>query len=56
MQSYVYQLPFGQGKKWLTSGPAAWALGNWQLAGVLDLMTGMPFYIIGQRQQPEYAG
>ncbi len=42
VQSYVYQLPAGKGQKWLTSGPAAWVLGNWQLAGTLTLMTGTP--------------
>ena len=31
VQSYVYQLPAGKGKKWLHNGPAAWVLGNWQL-------------------------
>jgi len=45
VQSYVYQLPAGVGKKWLTHGPAAWVLGNWQVAGVLSLMTGTPFSI-----------
>jgi hypothetical protein len=44
-QSFVYQLPWGRGQKWLTHGPAAVALGNWQLGGVLSLMTGTPFYI-----------
>lgn len=45
VQSYVYQFPAGKGKKWLNHGPAAWVLGNWQLGGVLSLMTGTPFYI-----------
>jgi len=44
-QSYVYNIPFGVGRKWLTSGPATWVLGNWQLSGVLTLLTGQPFYI-----------
>jgi hypothetical protein len=44
-QSYVYQLPWGKGQKWLRSGPASYVLGNWQLSGVLSLMTGTPFYI-----------
>jgi hypothetical protein len=44
-QSYVYALPFGMGKKMLTSGPAAWVLGNWQLSGVLTMLTGTPFSI-----------
>jgi len=45
VQSYVYQLPWGVGQKWLKSGPAAYILGNWQLGGLLTLMTGTPFYI-----------
>ena len=42
VQSYVYQFPVGVGKKWMNRGPAAVILGNWQLAGVLSLMTGTP--------------
>jgi hypothetical protein len=45
VQSYVYQIPVGVGKKWMSHGPAAVILGNWQLAGVLSLMTGTPFSI-----------
>jgi hypothetical protein len=45
VQTYVYQLPAGVGKKWLTHGPGAWVLGNWQIAGVLTLMTGTPFSV-----------
>jgi hypothetical protein len=44
-QSYVYQLPWGKGQRWMKSGPAAYVLGNWQVSGVLSLMTGTPFYI-----------
>jgi hypothetical protein len=44
-QSYVYSLPFGKGQQWLSNGPAAVILGNWQLSGVLSLLTGTPFYI-----------
>jgi hypothetical protein len=42
VQSYTYQLPFGKGKKMLSSGPAAYVLGNWQVSGILSLMTGTP--------------
>jgi len=45
VQSYVYPLPFGQGRKWVTQGPATWFIGGWQLSGVLTLLTGTPFYI-----------
>jgi Carboxypeptidase regulatory-like domain len=41
-QSYVYAFPFGKGKRWLSGGPAQWVLGNWQLSGILTLMSGMP--------------
>jgi len=43
VQSYLYELPFGKGKKMLTSGPAAWIAGGWQVNGVLTLQTGAPF-------------
>jgi hypothetical protein len=45
VQSYVYQLPFGAGKKWLTTGPASAVLGGWQLSGILSIYTGTPFYV-----------
>ncbi len=43
VQSYVYDLPMGKGKRWLNAGPAAMILGGWQLNGTLTLMTGTPF-------------
>ncbi|MEZ5399539.1 MAG: TonB-dependent receptor [Bryobacteraceae bacterium] len=42
-QSYMYQLPFGKGQRWATSGPAAWVVGGWELQGILSLMTGTWF-------------
>jgi carboxypeptidase family protein len=42
VQSYVYELPFGKNKRWLQSGVGRWVLGDWQLSGVLNLMTGRP--------------
>ncbi|MEO8660211.1 MAG: carboxypeptidase regulatory-like domain-containing protein [Bryobacteraceae bacterium] len=41
-QSYVYDLPFGTGKRWLTKGIVAKTLGGWQVNGILTLMTGIP--------------
>ena len=43
VQSYVYELPFGKGKSFLTSGPAAMIMGGWQVNGILTLQTGEPF-------------
>jgi Carboxypeptidase regulatory-like domain len=42
VQSYVYELPFGPGKKWLSSGRAGNIFGNWRVNGILTLMTGLP--------------
>jgi hypothetical protein len=45
VQSYVYELPFGPGKKMLNSGVASQVLGGWQVSGILSLFTGTPFYV-----------
>jgi hypothetical protein len=42
---YVYQLPFGKGHTMLTSGPAAWIAGGWQISGILQRFSGLPFSI-----------
>jgi hypothetical protein len=45
-QAYgVYSLPFGKGKKYLQSGIASAIAGNWQINGILSLMTGTPFTV-----------
>jgi len=41
-QSYVYELPFGKGKHWATSGAGAAILGGWQVNGVLSILSGSP--------------
>jgi hypothetical protein len=40
--TYIYELPFGKGRKWLTTGPPAWVLGNWQIAGSQFYSSGYP--------------
>jgi hypothetical protein len=45
VQSYSYQIPFGPGKRWLNSGPAANILGGWQISGVLMIESGTPMTI-----------
>ncbi len=42
VQSYLYELPFGTNKPFLKSGVGKWVLGDWQVNGVLTLMTGRP--------------
>ncbi|HEV2246957.1 MAG TPA: TonB-dependent receptor [Terriglobia bacterium] len=44
--AYVYQLPFGAGKKWANSDRVARAvLGNWQTNGVFTAYTGAPLQL-----------
>lgn len=42
VQSYVYDLPFGPGRRWLRSGLVGNVFGNWRVNGVLTVMTGTP--------------
>lgn len=44
-QSYIYELPFGKGKRWMNNGFAATAFGNWRVNGILTLMSGAPVNI-----------
>jgi hypothetical protein len=43
--SYGYELPFGAGRRWLTSGLASHVLGGWQVQGVARFASGFPFTI-----------
>jgi len=42
VQSYVYDLPVGPGKRWLPTGSASRILGGWQLSAILSLYSGTP--------------
>ena len=39
----VYEFPAGRGKKWLSSGPASWILGNWQANYIFQARSGQPY-------------
>jgi hypothetical protein len=43
--SYVYQFPFGPGKRWLGRGWAGSLLGNWQISGITSFASGIPVVI-----------
>jgi hypothetical protein len=47
VQGFVYQLPFGRGKRFLNSGSRALdkIIGGWQVEGILTIMTGLPFTV-----------
>jgi hypothetical protein len=40
--SFVYELPFGKGKKIFSGGAGAWLLGGWQLGGIASFLSGRP--------------
>ena len=42
---YVYELPFGEGKKWATGGAAAMIFGGWQLNGIFAAYQGRQFTV-----------
>lgn len=44
VQSIVYDLPFGKGKRFATSGVGATILGGWRVSSFLTWMTGLPLY------------
>lgn len=43
--SAIYELPFGRGKRWATSGVAAALAGGWQINGLLSSYSGNPFSV-----------
>ncbi len=44
-ESLTYQLPFGPGKRWLSSGITSSLLGGWQIGAIVSLYTGLPFNV-----------
>jgi hypothetical protein len=42
---WVYELPFGKGKKFLNNGIASQIIGGWQFAGIEACYTGTPFTV-----------
>jgi hypothetical protein len=43
--SYVWDLPFGKGRRWMTGGVGAAVLGDWQFSGIASFTTGRPFTV-----------
>ena len=51
VQSHIFELPFGKGKRWANSGVGMWALGGWQINGVISTMSGLPLNFSNTRSQ-----
>ena len=43
--SNIAELPFGKGKRWLTSGALSSILGGWQVNNIVSVMSGTPFSV-----------
>ena len=43
--SYLYELPFGQGKPFATKGVGSAVLGGWKTSGIYTYTTGLPFTV-----------
>lgn len=48
--NFVYELPFGRGKRWLTGarGVTGGVLGGWQVSGITTFATSVPFSVVFQ--------
>jgi hypothetical protein len=47
LQSYaIYDLPFGKGQRWATSGWQGKVFGGFQVSGLMSIMSGLPFYVV----------
>jgi hypothetical protein len=49
--SFIYELPFGKGKRFLNQGVGSWILGGWQASGIVSLQTGSPLYFSASGSQ-----
>jgi hypothetical protein len=51
---FVWDVPIGKGRMYLTHGPAAWILGGWGINGVLTYATGLPVALTSSYVLPIY--
>ncbi|MCC7157676.1 MAG: TonB-dependent receptor [Bryobacterales bacterium] len=42
---WVYELPMGKGKKYLSSGVASYIVGGWSVNGIMSCISGTPFTV-----------
>jgi len=43
--SWIYELPFGQGRRWLQNGVAGHIVGGWAVDGIVTYQTGNPYTV-----------
>jgi hypothetical protein len=47
IQSYIYPLPFGQGRRYMAHSLAGKIVGGWQVSGIVSARTGTPLTFTG---------
>ena len=52
----VFELPFGSGKRWLTSGIGSHVLGGWRIAAVQSYVSGLPIGVTTSAPLPIFNG
>ena len=51
----TYDLPFGKGQKYLSSGPVGWVIGNWRVSSINLYASGQPIGVSTSLTLPIYA-
>jgi hypothetical protein len=51
----VYDLPFGKGRRYVTSGPASWFIGGWRVSSINLYASGTPVGVSTSYTLPIYA-
>jgi len=51
----VYDLPFGKGRRYVTSGPASWLIGGWRVSSINLYASGTPVGVSTSYTLPIYA-
>ncbi len=54
--NYIYELPFGKGRRWLNSSPVHWVLGGWRVASVHFYSSGFPLNLNNSVAFPIFNG
>ena len=54
--STIYELPFGKGQRWATSGFSNFVFGGWRVAGVFVYSTGFPIALSRNNPLPIFNG
>ncbi|MCW5979997.1 MAG: TonB-dependent receptor [Bryobacteraceae bacterium] len=54
--NYIYELPFGKGKPYLSNSPLHWVLGGWRIGGVHFYTSGFPLALNNSVSFPIFNG